>query len=161
MVITRIDSMETPCYCRTMTERYMPMVNAWSQDMFRRTLSPISIDGQAVERCQQRVAAVLTRDEVRGLLSTMVSAGRTRIPPRKWTKRIESPAPRMSLVKWSDLPDVCGSVVTRILVMVLIQDKCRTSRVNGRHCSPSGLHRRRQRHIDEERFLSGSVKDTR
>ena len=152
--------MEILCYHIAM-ERYMTMVNTWSSEKLRKSVSPISITGHAIERCQQRVAAALTRHEVRGLLSTMVSAGRTRTTPRKWTKRSVSPAPGLRFLYWSELPDVCGLVVGRTLVTVLTRDSCSTSRLSDRRRSPSSLHRRRQRHIDEERFLREPVEDTR
>ena len=115
----------------------MTMVNTWFSEKLRESIPPISITGHAIERCQQRVAAALTRYEVRGLLSTMVSAGRTRTTPRKWTKRSVSSAPGLRFLYWSELPDVCGLVVDRTLVTVLTRDSCSASRLSDRRRSPS------------------------
>lgn len=160
MAITWLDRMELPCFHIAMAERYIEMVNAWPPEKLRKGISPISITGHAIERCQQRVAAALTRHEVRGLLTTMVSEGRTRTTPRKWTKRSVSPAPGLSFVYWSELPDVCGLVVGRALVTVLTRDSCRMTRPSSRLRSPSGLYKLRKRHIDEERFPREPVEDT-
>ena len=130
-------------------ERYVSMVNAWSLEKLRESNSAIHITGHAIERCQQRVAAALTRAEVLGLLSSMVSEGRTRTTPRKWTKRSVCPAPGLRFLYWSELPDVCGLVVGRTLVTMLTRDSCSSSRPSSRHRSPSRLYRRRERHIEK------------
>ena len=156
--IPRLDSMEFTCFHAVM-QRYTSMVNTWSPQKLAKGISPISITGHAIERCQQRVASALTRDEVIELLCTMVSAGRTRTTPRKWTKRSVSPAPGLRFLYWAELPDVCGLVVGRTLVTVLTRDSCGTGRLSDRHRPTSGLHKRRQRHTDQERFLRGPVED--
>ena len=160
MADTWLVYMETPCYYIAMAGRYITMVNAWPNEKLRRGISPITITGHAIDRCQQRVAAALTRHEVRGLLTTMVSEGRNRTTPRKWTKRSVFPTPGLSFVYWFELPDVCGLVVGRALVTVLTRDSCRMPRLSSRHRSPSGLSKRRKRHIDEERFPREPVEDT-
>ena len=160
MVYTWVDRMASPCYNLAMAERYITMVNGWFPERLRKGISPISITGHAIERCQQRVAAALTFGETRDLLSTMVSSGRTRETPRKWTKRSVSPAPGLGFVYWAELPDVCGLVVGHTLVTVLTRDLCKRTRRSNPRGSPSGLHKQRPRHIDEEQFLREPAEDT-
>ena len=159
MAIPCIDSMEITCYCGAM-ERYAKIVKAWPPEKLMRGVSSVSITEHAIARCQQRVTGSLTRDETRGLLSMMVSLGRTRATPRKWTKQTVSPAPGLRFLYWSELPDVCGLILGRTLVTVLTQDKRTPSRVGGRRRSLPGLHRRKRRHSDGEQSLSSPFEDT-
>ena len=121
----RLDSMEKPCYSLHMAERYTAMVNAWSPSKWGTGPSRVFVTLHAIERCQQRVAPDLTIDEIRALLLTMVSSGRVRTTPRKWTKGSVSLTPGLRFVYWSELPDVCGLVRDGTLVTVVTRTTCR------------------------------------
>ena len=124
----RITCMEYPWYALFMSERYSTIIKTWSPESRGTITSSVVVTQHAIERCQQRVAPSLSRDEAHALLLAMLSRGRSRATPRKWTKGSVSPTQKLRFVYWSELPDVCGLVVDHTLVTVVTRPMCRRQR---------------------------------
>ena len=143
MYIPLVDSMDIPCYDLPMSERYASIVKAWSLESSVTTTPSVAVTKHAIERCQQRVAPSLTCDEAHILLQAMVSKGRSRATPRKWTKGSVLPTQGLRFVYWFEFPDVCGLVVDRTLVTVVTRPMCRRQRPAAQPRSSYAQHRRR------------------
>ena len=137
--------MEFPCYSADITQRYMVVVSFWAPEKSGTTHLSVVVTEHSVKRCQQRIAPSLTCNKTRALLQAMVSKGRSRATPRRWTKGNVLPTPGLRSVYWSGLPDVCGLVVNHTLVTVVTRLIGRRQRSTGCLRSDYVQHKRRIR----------------
>ena len=137
--------MDIPYYSANMTQRYMAVVSFWAPEKSGSTHPSVVVTEHSVKRCQERIAPSLTCNETRALLQAMVSKGRSRATPRRWTKGNVLPTPGLRFVYWSGLPDVCGLVVNHTLMTVVTRPIGRRQRPTDRLRSDYVQHKRRIR----------------